>query len=109
MYKIDDYHLLKSNTLVMILIGIAIIFLVIFMHKKINIHKTFMIDEEIKLKTKDYKIIKVNGKEVKKHDLLIKEKNAVVEIEYHDKLFTFIKEYIGEKYDRNKRRRSKGN
>lgn len=101
MYKIDDYHRLKSNTLVIALTCITIIFLIVFLNKKININKTFMISKEIKLKDKDYKKIKVNGKDTK--DLVIKDENAVVEVEYQDKLFTFIKEYIGEKYDRNKK------
>lgn len=107
MYKIDDYHRLKSNTLVIALTCITIIFLIAFLNKKIKINKTFMISKEIKLKDKDYKKIKVNGKDTK--DLVIKDENAVVEVEYQDKLFTFIKEYIGEKYDRNKKWRSNGN
>lgn len=101
MYKIDDYHRLKSNTLVIALTCITIIFLIAFLNKKIKINKTFITSNEIKLKDKDYKKIKVNGKDTK--DLVIKDENAVVEVEYQDKLFTFIKEYIGEKYDRNKK------
>lgn len=101
MYKIDDYHRLKSNTLVIALTCITIIFLIAFLNKKIKINKTFITSKEIKLKDKDYKKIKVNGKDMK--DLVIKDENAVVEVEYQDKLFTFIKEYIGEKYERNKK------
>lgn len=107
MYKIDDYHRLKSNTLVITLTCITIIFLITFLNKKIKINKTFITSKEIKLKDKDYKKIKVNGKDTK--DLVIKDENAVVEVEYQDKLFTFIKEYIGEKYERNKKGRSNGN
>lgn len=103
MYKIDDYHCLKRNTSVITLIGVTIILLIIIMNKKILINKTFITSDE-KLKDRTYTKIKVNGK--KQKDLLIKEKKAIVELEYQDKLFTFIKEYIGERYDRNKRRRN---
>lgn len=104
MYKIDGYHHLKQNTLVLIFIGITIILGIFILNKKIKIQKTIDKGEDtLKLKDKDYIKIMVNGKKEAKNDLLIKDSKAIVELEYQDKLFTFIKEYIGEKYDRNKK------